>query len=192
MLPRLPLIVINKITKYVSEINNDKFIITFCDVGKISRKTNRLCSCCKIRTRMYLLLDKEKFEPKLATHFNIKKTYKKQTVCVDDYVNEGDMICIKSRNFTYPRWFGETEELKLYETYIISYKTELFGTEYVVLKDVCIDKNGKKTCLDGIIINPELPKKNQITEIRKMSFSKFIEYIDDELIHFDVINIITK
>ena len=75
MLPRLPLTIVNKITKYVSELNDDDFIITFCDVGNIDRKTNRLCSCCRIRTRMYLLLNKEKFEPKLATtYFNIKKT----------------------------------------------------------------------------------------------------------------------
>lgn len=196
MLPSLPLTVINKITKYVSEINNDGFIITFCEVGKIDRKTNRLCSCsrCKIRTRtrMYLLLDKQKFEPKLATHLNIKQTYKKQIVVVDTFASDGDMICIKSKTITTSGLLGEEDEIKVYETYIISYKNQYFGTEYVVLNDVCINVDGKKTCLDGTIANPELPNKNQITQIKKMLFENYVCYIDNKLIPYDMIHINTK
>jgi hypothetical protein len=190
----IPLSIINKITKYVSEINDDTFVITFCEVGKIDRKTNRLCSrpCCKIRTRMYLLLDKEKFEPKLVNHFNIKQTYKKQLVRVNDFTSDGDMFCINSKTITSPGWIGEPDEVRKYDTYVISYKSQHFVTEYAVLKYVCTNVHGEKTCLDGIIVNPELPKKNQITQIEKILFRKYVCYIDGKLIPYDIITIITE
>ena len=53
----LPLSIMNKITKYVSEMNDDNFVIKFCDVGKINKNTKRLCTCskCKIQIRTIII-----------------------------------------------------------------------------------------------------------------------------------------
>ncbi len=177
----LSLPIMNKITKYVSQMNNDDFVIKFCEIGKINKITKRLCTCCKRRTIMRIVLNKKRFEPKLVPHFNIKKTYTKQLVRVDTWINIGDMICIRSKTITTPGWLGEDNEVKVYNTYIISYETKYFGSEYIVLTDVCI-VDGIKVCLDGIIV---IPKKNQITNIEKVTFKNY--YIDG-----DIIDIITE
>ena len=195
MLPILPVPIMNKITKYVSEMNDDNFVIKFCEVGKINKNTKRLCTCSKcktqIRTIMRIVLIKKIFEPKLLKHFNITKTYTKQLVCVDKSTNIGDMICIRSKTIIEPGWLGEDDEVKVYNTYIISYTTEYIGNEYIVLTDVCVI-DGRKICLDGIIANHNLPEKNLITNIEKISFQKYVCYIDGALIHYDIIHITTE
>ena len=195
MLSNLPLPIMNKITEYVSEMNDDNFVIKFCEVGKINKNTKRLCTCSKcktqIRTIMRIVLIKKIFEPKLLKHFNIKKTYTKQLVCVDKSTNIGDMICIRSKTIIEPGWLGEDDEVKEYNTYIISYTSEHFGSEYIMLTDVCVI-DGRKICLDGIIANHNLPEKNQITNIAKILFKKINIYLGGQLIPYDVIHIITE
>lgn len=195
MLPNLSLPIMNKITEYVSQMNDDNFVIKFCEVGKINKNTKRLCTCSKcktqIRTIMRMVLIKQKFEPKLVNQFNIKKTYTKQLINVDNWTYDGDMICIRSKTITTPGWLGEDDEVRVYNTYIISYTTEYIGNETIVLTDVCVI-DGKKICLDGIISNPSLPEKNQITNIAKISFKKINIYLDGQLISYDVIHIITE
>ena len=195
MLPKLPLPIMNKILKYVSEMNDDNFVIKFCDVGKINKNTKRLCTCfkCKtqIRTIMRIVLNKKKFEPKLVNYFNIKKTHTKQLVNVDNWTYDGDMTCIRSKTIIEPGWLGEDDEVRVYNTYIISYTTEYIGNENIVLTDVCVI-DGKKICLDGIIANPLLPEKNQITQVQKTTFQKYVCYLDGELISYEIINIITE
>jgi len=186
----LPLAIMNKITKYISEMNNDDFIIKFCEVGKMNKNTKRLCTCCKRRITMFFVLNKQKFEPKLINHFNIKKTHIKQLVCVDTFCNDGDMICIKSKTITTPGLLGQDDEIKVYNTYVISYTTQYFKSEYIVLTDVCVNIYGKKSCLDGIIVNSNSPKKILITKIKKMTFLNYVCYFDDKLIPYDIINII--
>jgi len=182
----LPLQIINKITEYISEMNNDNFVIKFYEVGKINKNTNRLCTCSKcktqIRTIMRIVLNKQKFEPKLVNVFNIKNTYTRQLVNVDNWTYAGDMICIRSKTITEPGWLGEDDEVRVYNTYIISYTTQYIGNEYIVLTDVCVI-NGIKICLDGIIVNLNLSEKNQITNIEKMSF---------KIIPYDIIKITTE
>ena len=195
MLSNLPLPIMNKITEYVSEMNDDNFVIKFCEVGKINKNTKRLCTCSKckkqIRTIMRIVLNKYKFESKLVKHFKIKKTYTKQLVNVDNWTYDGDMICIRSKTIIEPGWLGEDDEVKEYNTYIISYTSEHFGSEYIMLTDVCVI-DGRKICLDGIIANHNLPEKNLITNIEKISFQKYVCYIDGTLIPYDIINIITE
>ena len=182
----LPLSIMNKITKYVSEMNDDNFVIKFCDVGKINKNTKRLCTCSKckiqIRTIMRLVLNKSKFEPKLVNYFSIKNTYTKQLVNVDNWTYAGEMICVRRKTITEPGWLGEDDEVRVYNTYIISYTTQYIGNEYIVLTDVCVI-DGIKICLDGIIVNLNLSEKNQITNIEKMSF---------KIIPYDIIKITTE
>jgi hypothetical protein len=186
MLSNLPLPIMNKITEYVSQMNDDNFVIKFCEVGKINKNTKRLCTCskCKTQTRtiMRIVLNKKMIELKLVNYFNIKKTYTKQLVNVDNCTYDGDMICIRSKTITEPGWLGEDDEVRVYNTYIISYTTQYIGNKYIVLTDVCII-NGIKICLDGIIVNPSLPQKNKITNIEKISF---------KIIPYNVINITTE
>lgn len=193
MLPILPLPIINKITKYVSQINNDNFVIKFCEVGKINKNTNRLCTCskCKKYIIMRIVLNKKIFEPKLVNHFKIKQTYTKQLVNVNNWTDDADMICIRSKTITEPGWLGEDDEVRVYNTYIISYTTQYFINEYIVLTDVCVI-DGKKICLDGIIVNPSLLQKNKITNIERITFQKYVCYIDGVLIPYDIINITTE
>ena len=195
MLPILPLPIMNKITKYVSEMNDDNFVIKFCEVGKINKNTKRLCTCSKcktqIRTIMRTVLNKKIFEPKLVNYFNIKKTYTKQLVNVDNWTYDGDMICIRTKTIIEPGWLGEDDEVKVYNTYIISYTTEYIGNECIVLTDVCVI-DGRKICLDGIIANHNLPEKNLITNIEKITFQNINIYLGGVLITYDIINITTK
>jgi hypothetical protein len=189
-LPNLPISVINKITQYVSEINDDDYVIKFCDVGNINKQTKRLCLCyhcsSKIRTKMFIVLNKEKFEPKLEQFYKIKNSYKKQSICIQSNSIEqpfyvADMVCIKQIIIVRPGWAREEDTIEIFETFLLSYdlhKPFNKTTNYILLKDVksLASGNGIKNGSYGII---STPKKQNYAFINNIQFIDKICYLND-------------
>jgi hypothetical protein len=178
-LPTLPMEIVNYITKLASEINDDDFVIKFCEVGKINKTTKRLCLCahCKIRTKMCIVLNKEKFELKLTNFYNIKSTYKMQPFYLENSIYQGNMVCIKTTLINYPGWAREPDRVKKYETFLLSYKST-YKTKYILLKDVytSLHTAGLKTGIDGSIYDPT---QNSTEFINNIRFNNNVLFLDN-------------
>ena len=186
----LPIQVVNKITEYVSEINDDDFVIKFCEIGKINKITKRLCVCLtckqKIRTVMRVVVNRNKFALKIVNHLDIQSTYQMIIATVDNNRNDGHMICITNKSI-----MNEFRVLYIYKTYIITYESQHFGNQYIILKDVVVNARRKFISHGtGIIINQELP--NKITEVESIACIRKGYYLNEQHIVFDEINIKTR